>query len=302
MRFFIPAVLFASLAVCFGARADDFYISCLGDNAIARISGDTASIFTSGDAPFWGLAVDRFGNLYVANQGSNTIVKYASVNGVLSEMPTIFARGLHSPLGLAFDQSGNLYEAESCGNINKFAYSGASLSNRPVLFIDGSSDHANLVGNRQPDDLAFDQQGNLYVAIEIGGILRFTNSAAGLSNMPDDKPFSTVSRARQMAFDKNGNLFVANHLTGENYVYEYPNTPSGLSNTPKIFAEGNGLDGPYGVTIDSGGNLYVTNWGYYHGADILEYPVTDGVLSNTPFVYASGFSSPVLIAAIKPQR
>jgi glucose/arabinose dehydrogenase len=301
MKLFIPAVFLIAFATSFSTRADDFYISCLTDNTIAKISGDTASIFSSGTAPFWGLAVDRLGNLYVSNQGVNGILKYASVNGTLSTTPTVFASGLHAPLGLAFDQSGNLYESESCGNINKFIFSGRTLSDQPVLFVDGSSEHANLVGSRQPDDLAFDQQGNLYVAIEIGGILKFTNSPSGLSNMPDEKPFSTVSRARQMAFDKKGNLFTANHLVGENYVYEYSNTPSGLSSTPKIFAKGNGLDGPYGVTIDSVGNLYVTNWGFYQGTDILEYPVINGILSNIPVVYATGFGSPVLMVAIKSQ-
>ena len=301
MKFFIPAVLIMNLATGFNALADDFYISCMGDNTIAKISSDTASIFASGKAPFWGLAVDRLGNLYVSNRGGNNILKYASVFGTISNTPTIFASGLHAPLGIAIDRSGNLYEAETSGNINKFIFSGGTLSKQPVLFVDGSTEHANLVGDRQPNQLAFDQQGNLYVAIEIGGILRFINSASGLSNMPDEKPFSTVSRARQMAFDNKGNLFTANHLSGENYIYEYPNTASGLSDTPRIFAEGNGLDGPYGVTFDSLGNLYVTNWGYYHGTDILEYPATDGVLSSTPVLYATGFSSPVLMVAIKSE-
>jgi sugar lactone lactonase YvrE len=168
-----------------------------------------------------------------------------------------------------------------------------------VLFIDGSAPQANLLGPRQPDDLAFDLRGNLYVAIEIGGILRFSETAAGVSRLPDAQPFSTVSRAREMAFDKEGNLFTANHLAGEWSVYKFLNTRGGLSNTPQIFAQGHGLDGPHGVTFDSAGSLYVTNWGGGNGTQILRYPVVKGKLSDTPTVWGAGFHSPVLIVAVK---
>jgi hypothetical protein len=299
VKYFFPNILIACLAFSFVAHADDFYVSCLNDNTIVKISGENCSTFASEKTPFWGIAVDRAGNLYVSSLGTNSILKYTSADGTLSGIPTVFAKGLHSPLALAFDRQGNLYESEVSGDINKFVSSGAGLSSQPVLFVDGSTDHANLQGSRQADAMAFDQHGNLYIAIEIGGILKFTNTPSGLSHLPDDKPFSTVSRAREMAFDPNGNLFTANHLSGENYVYEYPNTDSGLSSTPSIFAQGTELNGPYGVTFDSQGNLYVTNWGYYNGTEILEYPRTMGVLSSKPVIYGSGFNSPVIMVAVR---
>jgi len=118
--------------------------------------------------------------------------------------------------------------------------------------------------------------------------------------MPDKRPFSTVSRARQMAFDGKGNLFTANHLAGEICVYKFPNSDAGLSGTPEIFATGNGLDAPAGVGFDSEGNLYITNWGYNSGSDVLKYPNTDGVLSHTPVIWGPKFLCPILVWCEKP--
>jgi sugar lactone lactonase YvrE len=278
------------------ARADEFYVSCKGDNSIAKLSGDSVTTLATGKGIYWGLAVDRSGNIYASNEGSNDIVKFASVNGTLSSTPKVFASGLNGPTDLAFDPSGNLFEIESSsGNINKFVWRGDSLSNKPVLFVDGSPKQANLTGCRAPSNLAFDPKGNLYLAIMIGGILKFSNTSSGLSNMPDKEPFCTVSRIRQMAFSRNGDMFAANHLGGEVCVYRFPASASGLSGKPEVFAKGDDLNAPIGVTFDPVGNLYVTNWGYGSGKDILEYPNNNGVLSNTPEVVATDLAAPILI-------
>ena len=105
--------------------------------------------------------------------------------------------------------------------------------------------------------------------------------------------FASFSRARQMAFDKHGNLFTADHV--DQRVYEFLNTPEGLSNKPTIFAENNGLNMPSGVTFDSSGNLYITNWGGGGGTDGLEYPLVNGVLSNTATPFINGFNAPAYI-------
>jgi hypothetical protein len=300
MKILLLTIFILGSVVLQEVNADDFYVACQAENTIVKIKDDTVATVASAKSFFWGMAADRSGNLYVPDFAENRILRYAAGNGTLSTIPTVFAEGLRGPKDIHFDEAGNLYEVEESGNINKFINSGGALSSSPVLFIDGSKDHADLVGSRTPTNLAFDRQGNLYVSIMIGGILRFSNTASGLSKVPDAKPFSTVCRARQIAFDKEGNLFTADHMA--NCIYEFPKLASGLSSKPILFATGNGLNGPEGMAFDSQGSLYVTNWGCNSGTDILEYPSTNGALSDTPVVFGSGFSAPNIIVAAKSTR
>ena len=95
-----------------------------------------------------GLAFDALGNLYSANVGDNTISKFNSAGGYLSNITT----NADAPYGLAFDSSGNLYAANAGDNtISKFNSSGGYLSS--------------ISGNLNvPVGLAFDTSGNLYAA------------------------------------------------------------------------------------------------------------------------------------------
>src|SRR6185436_14561473 len=70
-------------------------------------------VFATGMNAPHDLEFDASGNLYVANQGSNTISKITP-GGVVST----FASGglLSAPSGLAFDASGNLYVSNLGGN------------------------------------------------------------------------------------------------------------------------------------------------------------------------------------------
>ena len=56
-----------------------------------------------------GLAFDSSGNLYAGNVGNNTISKFNSSGGYLSNITT----NADTPYGLAFDSSGNLYAASA---------------------------------------------------------------------------------------------------------------------------------------------------------------------------------------------
>ena len=97
-----------------------------------------------------GLAFDALGNLYAANVGDNTISKFNSAGGYLSNITT----NADAPYGLAFDSSGNLYAASNTmptQSISKFNSSGAYISD-----ITTSLDF--------PTGLAFDTSGNLYAA------------------------------------------------------------------------------------------------------------------------------------------
>ncbi len=283
MNLLLKASLAGALLACLPAHADTFFVTT--EDSVVKVTEDSAFVFATGLKDPTGIVEDGAGNIYVGNRGANEILEYPMVNGAVSSTPIVFASGLHAPQDLAFDHAGNLYEADQgSGTVNKFALNGTRLSRKADPVITGLAD------NNRPCGLCFDAQGNLYVAAYIGGILKFANTGA-----PWTTPtvFASFSRARQMVFDKHGNLFTADHV--DQRVYEFLNTPGGLSNKPVIFAENNGLNAPGGVAFDSAGNLYVTNWGCGSGTDGLEYPLVNGVLSNSATPFVSGFNAPAYI-------
>jgi sugar lactone lactonase YvrE len=152
----------------------------------------------------WGIAFDSAGNLYVANDDSNTIEKFTP-GGVGS----VFAStGLNSPQGLAFDSAGNLYVTNFNNYIEKFTPNGVGS-----FFASTGLD--------DPVGLAVDSAGNLYVASSFNfTIEKFTPNGVGsvLAN--------TTNVPYSVAFNSAGNLYVGEHAADTNYIEDY--TPNGV--------------------------------------------------------------------------
>src|SRR5207245_6929495 len=71
----------------------------------------SASTFATGFNSPTGLAFDRAGNLYVANEGNGTVSQVTPAGAV-----STFASGFNTPYGLAFDAAGSLYVADLNAN------------------------------------------------------------------------------------------------------------------------------------------------------------------------------------------
>ncbi|MFZ1005445.1 MAG: NHL repeat-containing protein [Candidatus Sulfotelmatobacter sp.] len=97
------------------------------------------------------LAIDAQGNLWVANQGANNILKF-NPNYVFQPKATVTA-GINAPTGIAFDPNGNLWVVDSVnGEINKYTN---GVQNTAATITDG------IVS---PAGLAIDGLGNIWVA------------------------------------------------------------------------------------------------------------------------------------------
>jgi sugar lactone lactonase YvrE len=150
-----------------------------------------------------GMAFDREGQLYVSSRYDGTVYKIAP-NGTMSA----YAEGMGVATGLAFDKQENLYVGDRSGTIFKisrdrqifvFATLEPSVSAYHLAF--GTDDHLYVTGPTtssfdavyrvdphgsvdvfyrglgRPQGLAFDGEGNLYVAASFGGkrgIVRIT--------------------------------------------------------------------------------------------------------------------------------
>ncbi len=105
-------------------------------------------------------------------------------------------------------------------------------------------------GLNYPLGLAFDSNGNLYVANAGNNTIEEFNSSG------DGTVFAStgLSYPAALTFDSSGNLFVAND--GNNTIEEFNS-----SGTGSVFATAvSGLDYPAGLAFDNAGNLYVANY------------------------------------------
>ena len=106
-------------------------------------------------------------------------------------------------------------------------------------------------GFPNPQGLAFDSSGNLYISATDNAIYRINATGNQLTTfVPASAGLSAPSG---LAFDGNGNLFVANYLSGT--VSEV--APDGSVTT--FVAASAGLSAPSGLAFDGSGNLFVAN-------------------------------------------
>ncbi len=258
------------LAIPSSSGADNLFVSAGGSIEEINSAGTVTVFASSGLDDPEGLAFDSSGNLYVANYGNSTIMKFSASGGVLSSNGTVFASGgeMYGPVGLAFDGSGNLYVANNENDtIEKFNSSG------------GGGPFANT-WTEGPEGLAIDSAGNVYVAIPYAS--NYGNNTIEVFNpLGVDGAVADWAYPYGLAFDSKGNLYVDSSNDGN------------ILNLSKGTRVASGLDFPIGLAFDSGGNLYVANSG---NGTIDEFN-TNGVET----VFASGLSSPQFIAIQVPE-
>jgi len=237
-----------------------------------------------------GVAIDRGGNVYIADYLNSTIRKIepagvvttlagsarlpGTADGTGSE-----ARFTH-PTGLAIDNGGNIYVADSDNHtIRKITPTGKVTTLAGAARIAGSADGTgNEARFNQPLGVATDSTGNIYVAdslnrtirkITASGIVTTLAGSAGNRGSTD----GTGGAARfdspaAVATDGDGNVYVSEMFN--NTIRKI--TPSGavmtLAGVPGFFktgsADGTGsaarFTNPAGIATDRDGNIYVADW------------------------------------------
>jgi sugar lactone lactonase YvrE len=223
----------------------------------------------------YAVAVDGAGNLYIAE----SVSAYAPGNQVVRESwngsawtQTVVATGLAYPSGVAVDGAGNVYIADQ----DAFTVYKESLSNG--AYTQSAVD--NSVGTVEA--VAVDGSGNVYIASNAYGVLRETPSGGTYTR-------GTVALSvfgTGLAVDASGNVYVADAAAGNVILKE---TPGGSSYTQTTVVSS--LNQPYGIAIDSFGNILVTE----SLGTILKETLSAGNYIQTEA--ANGPGNPVGVAA-----
>jgi sugar lactone lactonase YvrE len=236
-----------------------------------------------------GVAVDSAGNVYVADTSNSTIreITPAGVVSTLAGSAGVFgsadgtgiAARFTLPHGVAVDSAGSVYVADTNNNtIRKITPAGV-VSTLAGSGTQGSADGTGSAAQFSlPEGVAVDSAGNLYVADTSNDTIRKITSAGGVSTLAGLGGFGSadgtgsVARFKDpqgVAVDSGGNVYVAD---SSNHTIRKI-TPAGIVSTlagsagVSGSAEGTGsaarFNDPFGVAVDSAGNVYVADTSNY---------------------------------------
>jgi uncharacterized protein (TIGR03437 family) len=254
-----------------------------------------------------GLAVDKAGNLYIADAGDMRVRKVDVSSGIITTVagnsPGLGIGGfsgdggaatsaaLNSPDGVALDSAGNLYIADY-GNqrIRKVDGSGNITTFAGIGFVTGSDTGdggpANKAELSSISDVAVDNAGNVYIAdqehirqVNTSGIINTVAHGFFGTCVATPQPVSNSDvAATGMAVDSAGNLYIADKMG--TCIQELSN---GTVTTVAGFPVTANIGEPWSVALDSGGNIYIAE-----GSVVLKVGAQVTPPANPPSFTESG--------------
>ncbi|HEY8295054.1 MAG TPA: NHL repeat-containing protein, partial [Micrococcaceae bacterium] len=233
-----------------------------------------------------GVAVDSSGNVYVGDTGNQTI-RMVTSGGVVTTLAgsagtfgstdaTGTSASFWGPQGLAVDSALNVYVADAFNHtIRKITSGGAVTTLAGTAGSFGSTEGTGAAARFwQPQSVAADASGNVYVADSANGTIRKIDSGAVVTTVAGSASVGSAdgpgSSARfywpsGAAVDSATNCYVADTENGTLRKVSSSGTVSTLAGLAGQFgsADGTGSSasfyGPQGVAVDSSGNIYVAD-------------------------------------------
>jgi sugar lactone lactonase YvrE len=233
------------------------------------------------------VAVDSVGNVYIADLGNKRIRKVSG--GTITTIAGNGAAGfsgdggpatsasLSAPYGVALDSTGSLYTADNDNNRIRKVSGGTitTVAGNGNLGFSGDGGPATSASLAQPEGLAVDSSGNLYIAdtrnhrirkLSGGTITTIAgNGTPGFSGDGGPATSASLYNPGGVAVDSAGNLYIADSnnnrirkVSGGTITTVAGNGNAGFSGDggPATSAS---LNYPIGIAVDSAGDLYTAD-------------------------------------------
>ncbi|NYF79573.1 choice-of-anchor D domain-containing protein [Granulicella arctica] len=291
-------------------------------NSISTIAGNgTPGYSGNGDpatnatlnAPEY-VAVDRAGNIFIAEIGNNIVRKIAASTGIIMTVAGNGSAGfsgdggpatsaeLATPAAVALDAAGNLYIADHNNNrVRKVDATTGTITTVAGNGTAGYSGDGGAATNAKlnfPVGIALDSAGDIFITDNVDNTVREISATTGIittviSN--ESTPSPGFNGPVGIAIDGSGNLFIAD--TGNHRVVKLTIGSGTISTVAGNGAAGSSGDGgpatsaalnyPAGVTLDRAGNLYIND---ALSNNIRKVSAATGIISTVAGDGTAGYS------------
>ncbi len=276
-----------------------------------------------------GVAVDGNGNVYFADSNNATVRKVSASSGIITTIAgsgpgsagfagdggLATSARLSRPSDVAVDGTGDVYVADK-GNhrIRKISAATGIISTIAGTGVQGQSGDggpATLAQLNAPQGVAVDSGGNVYIS-DGGNTIRMIRAATGLISAVagtgtsgysgDGGPAlsAQLNSVSGVALDASGNVFISDsgncRIRKVNAATGVITTIAGTGSSP-YFSAGDGGPAaaaqvcPAYVTVDAGGNVYLTDQPYYYSSRLRKISAATGIIQSLAGIAGSyGFS------------
>jgi len=309
-------------------------VNYFAGNGAYGYSGDGGKATSAGLTYDYGVARDSSGNIYIADT-YDCLVRKVDTGGNISTFAGLVVSGaprcgvagdggpatqgeLNYPYGLAADTKGNLYIADFYNHAVRKVSGGTLSTVAGILGVGGYSGDGGPATSGllyEPTGVAVDPAGNVFIADYASCRVRKVNAATGFITTVAGNGTcgftgdgiavqNGVAYPQGVAVDANDNLFISDNYNIVRWV-----SPSGIMTT--IAGTGAGgysgdgglataalLNEPTGITLDSSGNVLVSDYNNLRVRKITAFPALNTSVGSLAFGMTSAGTTSLPLSLI----